>query len=231
MDIHLHYEQRGQGVPLVLLHGNGEDGRYFVRQMDCFSRWYRVIALDTRGHGKSPRGSAPFTLEQFAQDLKDTLDELGLNRVLLLGFSDGANIALIFTLRWPQYVEKLVLNGGNLDPRGVKWTVQLPICAGYGLASLLAAVDRRARPKRELLALMVKQPHLSPAELSAVRCPTLVVAGERDMIRRAHTELIARSIPRAKLAILPGNHFLANENSGPFNRTVADFLQAKEERT
>lgn len=225
MAIRLHYVERGAGVPLVLLHGNGEDGSYFVHQMDYFSQQYRVIALDTRGHGKSPRGSAPFTLEQFAQDLKDTLDRLGLTRVLLLGFSDGANIALIFTLRWPQYVEKLVLNGGNLDPKGVKWSVQLPICMGYRLVCLLEAIDRRAWPKRELLELMVKQPNLRPGQLSAILCPTLVVAGERDIIRGEHTVCIARSIPGAELAILPGNHFLAHQNSGPFNRRVEDFLQ------
>lgn len=224
MEIQLHYCERGAGVPLVLLHGNGEDGSYFVHQMDYFAQRYRVIAPDTRGHGKSPRGNAPFTLEQFAQDLKDTLDRLGLKRILLLGFSDGANIALIFTLRWPRYVEKLVLNGGNLDPKGVKWTVQLPIWMGYGLVRLLETVDRRARPKRELLELMVKQPDLRPEQLSAIRRPTLVVAGERDMIRREHTACIARPIPGAELAVLPGGHFLAHENSGPFNRRVEEFL-------
>ena len=71
MDIDLHYAQQGQGPPLVLLHGNGEDGSYFSRQLGDFSQHYRVITVDTRGHGKSPRGSAPFTLEQFALDLKE----------------------------------------------------------------------------------------------------------------------------------------------------------------
>ena len=78
MDITLNYVETGEGFPLVLLHGNGEDHTYFKRQMEPFSPKYRVIALDTRGHGESPRGSAPFTLDQFAEDLKEFLDQRGI---------------------------------------------------------------------------------------------------------------------------------------------------------
>ncbi len=223
----LSYTERGSGFPLVLLHGNGEDSRYFVHQLDAFSADYRVIAVDTRGHGHSPRGDAPFTLEQFAEDLKGLLDALGIARAALLGFSDGANVALIFTLRYPDYVEALILNGGNLNPGGVKASVQLPICLGYGLASLCALFDRRAVPRRELLGLMVKEPHIAPEALAAIRCPTLVIAGDRDMIRDAHTRQIHASIPGAALAILPGDHFVAHQNPAAFNRAVADFLRGR----
>lgn len=229
MDISLHYNQRGTGFPLVLLHGNGEDGSYFTHQMDAFSNAYQVISVDTRGHGQSPRGSAPFTLEQFAQDLKALLDQLALRRVILLGFSDGANIALTFTLRWPEYVEKLILNGGNLDPKGVRMAVQGPICLGYALTSLFAPFDPKARRKQELLGLMVKEPHIPPEALSAIRCPTLVVAGERDMIREDHTRQLAAAIPGAALAILPGDHFVAQTNHEAFNRTVLEFLRSGEQ--
>ena len=68
MDIRLCCVEAGEGFPLVLLHGNGEDHTYFKRQMEPFSQRFRVIAVDTRGHGESPRGTAPFTLEQFAED-------------------------------------------------------------------------------------------------------------------------------------------------------------------
>ena len=125
MDIELHYVEAGEGFPLVLLHGNGEDHSYFEHQMGPFSRSYRVIAPDTRGHGKSPRGEAPFTLEQFAEDLKEFLDGLGISRCHLLGFSDGGNIALIFALKYPQYIENLVVDGANLEPDGLKRSVRL----------------------------------------------------------------------------------------------------------
>ena len=133
MDIQLHYMIAGQGFPLVMLHGNGEDHTYFKHQMAPFSERYQVIALDTRGHGQSPRGTAPFTLEQFAEDLKGFLDSREISRCHLLGFSDGANIALLFALKYPDYVEKLVLNGADLSPSGVKLSTQAPIVLGWGL--------------------------------------------------------------------------------------------------
>ncbi|MDE7359343.1 MAG: alpha/beta hydrolase, partial [Lachnospiraceae bacterium] len=94
MDISLYYQENGEGEPLFLLHGNGEDGTYFANQISLFSGRYRVIAVDTRGHGKSPRGTAPFTMEQFAVDLKELMDKLQIQNAVILGFSDGANIAM-----------------------------------------------------------------------------------------------------------------------------------------
>ena len=113
MDIQLHYHENGQGFPLILLHGNGESSAYFQNQLPAFGEYFRVIALDTRGHGGSPRGTAPFSLEQFAEDLHSFMEEMGIRRAHILGFSDGANIALLFALRYPQMVEKLILNGGH----------------------------------------------------------------------------------------------------------------------
>ena len=224
MDIQLHYVERGTGFPLVLLHGNGGDHTYFERQMGPFSAQYRVLAVDTRGHGDSPRGEAPFTLEQFAQDLKDFLDEKGITRCHLLGFSDGGNIALLFALRYPEYLEKLVLNGANVDPSGVRRTTQLPIELGWASLKVMSRFDTGAIPRLERMELMVHQPHISLLELRKLRVPTLVVAGDRDMIKEAHSRSISASIPTSRLAILPGNHFLARENWEAFNALVLEFL-------
>ena len=91
MDIELFYREKGSGEPLILLHGNGEDGSYFVHQIEHFQSRYRVIALDTRGHGRSQRGSAPFTIRQFALDLYDFLRAHEIPSAVLLGFSDGVS--------------------------------------------------------------------------------------------------------------------------------------------
>ncbi len=224
MDIQLHYTIAGQGFPLVMLHGNGEDHTYFKHQMAPFSERYQVIALETRGHGQSPRGTAPFTLEQFAEDLKAFLDSREIRRCHLLGFSDGANIALLFALKYPEYVEKLVLNGADLSPSGVKLSIQAPIILGWGLLQVIRRLDKRAQPKWELLDLMTTQPHIKPERLSALTMPVLVIAGDRDMIRERHTWLIARSIPNSRLSILPGDHFVARRNWQAFNPVVLDFL-------
>ena len=230
MDIALNYVEAGEGFPLVLLHGNGEDYTYFKRQMEPFSQQYRVIALDTRGHGKSPRGTAPFTLEQFAGDLKEFLDQRGITKCHLLGFSDGGNIALLFALRYPQYVEKLILNGANLTPAGVKLSTQLPIAAGWCARGVCGLFSKKAKANWEMLNLMVTQPHIRPQTLEKLAVPTLVIAGERDMIKEKHTRLIAASLPNSKLVILPGDHFVARRNWQQFNPAVQAFLAERCEK-
>ena len=230
MEIALNYIEAGEGFPLVLLHGNGEDYTYFKRQMEPFSQQYRVIALDTRGHGKSPRGTAPFTLEQFAGDLKEFLDQRGITKCHLLGFSDGGNIALLFALRYPQYVEKLILNGANLTPAGVKLSTQLPIAAGWCASGVCGLFSKKAKANWEMLNLMVTQPHIRPQTLEKLTVPTLVIAGERDMIKEKHTRLIAASLPNSKLVILPGDHFVARRNWQQFNPAVQAFLAERREK-
>ena len=224
MDISLHYLEKGQGKPLILLHGNGEDNSYFVYQVAYFSRFYRVMAIDTRGHGQSPRGTAPFSIQQFAEDLRGFLDQHDIPKAHILGFSDGGNIALTFALHYPERVDRLILNGANLFPAGVKPTVQLPIVLGYHTASLFAKRSPKAKENAALLGLMVKEPNIRPEELNGLTVPTLVIAGTKDMIRESHTRLIDRSLPNARLVLLPGDHFIANKEPAVFNRAVRNFL-------
>ena len=111
MDITHYYVEKGQGHPLILLHGNGEDCTYFDHQIDVFAQHYHVYALDTRGHGQTPRGTCPFTIRQFADDLLAFMDARHIERAHLLGFSDGGNIAIIFAIRYPERVDRLILDG------------------------------------------------------------------------------------------------------------------------
>ena len=220
----LHYPRQGGGPPLLLLHGNGEDGSYFVHQMDAFSLHYTVYAIDTRGHGRSPRGDAPFTMEQFARDLLEFMDEEAIQRANILGFSDGGNIALTFALAHPERVDRLILNGANLDPSGVKLHIQLPIVLGYAAASLFGRMSPKAKHNAEILGLMVKEPHIPAQALETLYIPTLVIVGTRDMIRDAHTLLIAGSLPLGRLEMIVGDHFIAAKSPDEFNEAVAAFL-------
>lgn len=225
MPFGLYYTEKGFGTPLVLLHGNGENGEYFKNQIDYFAKKYRVIAVDTRGHGKSPRGNKPFRLETFADDLKSFLDENNLKRVNLLGFSDGGNIALIFTLKYPDYVNKLAVNGANLFPSGLKAGFLLPVKLLYGLFYFPARFNKRAKRRLELLALMAKEPDILPEQLNDIKCPVLVMAGTRDLIKEKHTRLIAGSVPNSRLCFLKGDHSIAKTNSLEYNKTVEKFLE------
>ena len=224
MDINHYYIEKGTGFPLILLHGNGEDCGYFVHQMEPFAKHFRVIAIDTRGHGQTPRGEASFSIRQFAEDLLDFMNLHQIEKAHILGFSDGGNIAMIFALMHPERVEKLILNGANLNASGVKRKVQIPIEIGYRIAKLFATKSPAARKNAEMLGLMVNDPNVKAEELSCIQNPTLVIAGEKDMIKDSHTRLIAKSIPEAMLSIIPGNHFIANKNPDTFNEVVLRFL-------
>ena len=225
MDIKLYYQEEGTGEPLILLHGNGEDSFYFKNQIRYFQSKYHVIALDTRGHGKSPRGDAPFTIEQFSCDLYDFMQMHQILKAVILGFSDGANIAMKFAMKYPDMVKALILNGGNLDPMGVKRTVQIPIEIGYKIARRFAEKSAAAQRNAEMLGLMVNEPNIKPSELSLITMPVLVICGTKDMIKEAHTKEIAEHLPNAKLTIVRGNHFIANKNPTAFNQAVDAFLK------
>lgn len=225
MDIQLHFIEQGQGQPMILLHGNGESCDYFEHQIAYFSKQYHVIALDTRGHGQSPRGEKPFTIKQFAEDLHDFMDEKSIERAIVLGFSDGGNIALTFALKYPVRIEKLILNGANLFPSGVKPLYQWPIEIGYRIAKMFSKKSDKALSNAEMLGLMVNEPHIEPSELDRLTMPVLVIAGTKDMIKESHTRLIYKSLPNAQMNIIEGDHFVANKNADAFNKVVDLFLR------
>ena len=225
MDIQHHFTVEGSGEPLILLHGNGENSGYFLGQIGVFAKAFCVYALDTRGHGKTPRGEAPFTIRQFAEDLRGFLDEHQIEKAHLLGFSDGGNIAMDFALRYSERVDCLILNGANLNPAGVKRTVQIPVEIAYRITKRFARRSDAAGRKAEMLGLMVNDPHVEPSALAAIRAKTLVIAGTKDLIKAEHTKLIADSIPCAELMFLEGDHFVAKKHPEAFNRAVLAFLR------
>ena len=107
----------------------------------------------------------------------------------------------------------------------MKLSTQLPIVAGWCACGVCGLFSRQAKANWEMLNLMVTQPHIRPKELGRLTMPTLVVAGENDMIREKHTRLIAASLPNSKLVILPGDHFVARRNWEAFNPVVLEFLE------
>lgn len=224
MDIQLHFIEKGSGFPLILLHGNSEDASYFSSQIEYFSAFYRVIAIDTRGHGQSARGQAPFTINQFAEDLKAFFDAAHILSAHILGFSDGGNIALTFALRYPTYVRTLILNGANLYPRGMTLPTQLAVYTGWLFSTAAGIFSKKYAQRREYIALMAHQPHIRKKSLVALEMPSFVIAGTHDMIRRRHTAAIARSIPNCRLTFLNGSHFIARTASHAFNEAVYSFL-------
>lgn len=221
MDVLLYFDKSGKGAPLLLLHGNGDDHGFFRGQVARLSERFTVYAVDTRGHGQSPMGTKPFTLSQFADDLKDFMEEQSIEKAHLLGASDGANIAMLFALRYPNRVASLVLNSGNLDPSGLDPAFLDEITKRY--EAVRTADSEKMRREAGLLRLMLFEPQIAPDALSKIAAPTLVIAGDRDLIPAAHTRLVAAHIPNAKLVFLPGTHAVAEEDPQAFNDAVSSF--------
>lgn len=148
-----------------------------------------------------------------------------VSKAIILGFSDGANIAMKFAMKHTEMVKALILNGGNLNAKGVKCTTQLPIEIGYRIARCFAAKSEEAKRNAELLGLMVNDPNIEPRELAQITAPTLVICGKRDMIRESHTRAIRQNLPNAKLVIIKGDHFIASKCPEAFNTVVDRFLK------
>ncbi|WP_305092649.1 alpha/beta fold hydrolase [Prescottella sp. R16] len=221
----LYYEATGAGEPLVLLHGNGENLGYFAAQMPVFAQHYRVIALDTRAHGRSTRGDGPLDFPRFAADVCAVLDALEVPDAHVLGYSDGGNTALTLALRRPDRVRSLIVNGANLDPVGLGWKFRIPATALWLAGGLVAPLSPNLARKRELLGLMVRHPHIPESALASITVPTLVIVGENELIPRPHTELIAGAIPGAQLVTIPdAGHACAAQRPDTFNAAVLEFL-------
>jgi len=224
-----YYETYGSGEPLLLIHGNGGSIRDFAPQIGEFAQHYRVIVMDSRGQGKSELGTEHLTYEQMAEDSNALLEQLKLDHVKVLGCSDGGIIGLLLAIHHADKVGMLAVAGANINPEGAQqWALD-------GVASarkkINDAVASGAMPKNvaqqqfQMLDLLEYQPHIATADLARIQAPTLVMAGDRDVIRNAHTLLIFDSLPKAQLEIFHGaTHIISRQDPERFNRTVLEFF-------
>ncbi|UOG74433.1 alpha/beta hydrolase [Hymenobacter tibetensis] len=231
--VKLYYEAYGQGEPLLLLHGNGESISSFMNQIEALAKEYRVIAVDTRDQGQSGHTSGKLTYDLFADDMHALLDKLGLPAAHIVGWSDGGNTGLSMALRYPQQVRSLVTMGANLyaDTTSIDAKMLKEVRQMYYLSALVAPFSSKFKRAHRLTAMLLHYPQLTPTQLHAIKAPVLVLAGEKDIIKEAHTRLLAESIPGAQVVILPKvSHYAPQENPALFNETVLRFLHATAEK-
>jgi pimeloyl-ACP methyl ester carboxylesterase len=228
----IYYELYGADNPedeskevLVLLHGNGENIKFFKHQIPFFEKYYRVLCIDSRGHGESGFGKDILSLNIMATDVINISEKMGFESINVLGFSDGANIAMIAASRQAGLIKKLVLVGGNMNVWGLKIDTLAAILFAYACTSLAGFIDKTKKVNGEILALMVREPNLTKADLSCIDSDTLVIAGSNDMIRTSHTKKIASSIPKASLKIMDGDHFILFKDPEKVNEEILNFLQ------
>ena len=213
--------------PVVFIHGNGEEHGIFGPMIDAVVTDGRAaIGIDSRGQGRSSRGTDRLTYELLADDALACLDELGVGRFHLVGFSDGAIEALILARDHTDRVASLLSMGANLTPEGVaedddwdihgaissnkawsEWASGLPADGAVDPALLMPTATEAAWTA-DLLQLMLDEPHIPAESLQAIECPTTIMAGEFDVIIPSETYQIARAIKAGgvdvRLVIVPG---------------------------
>ncbi len=228
--IKLYYETYGAGEPLLVIHGNGQNLGAMGAQIRFFSRRYRVIAADSRGHGKSEMGETPLTYEHMAEDLDALLNRLGMRSVFVLGWSDGGILGLLLAIHHPEKVGKLAIMGANLEPSAAEdWALEFVAAQTKLVQDKLAAKDSSERwdVRTQYLGLLRDQPHIRLEDLRRIAAPTLVMAGDRDVIRVEHTVKVFQTLPKAHLCIFPGStHMIPQQNPTLFNETVDRFFRA-----
>jgi len=226
--IRLYYEAYGQGEPLLLIHGNGGSIADLGNQIHFFAPNYRVIAADSRGHGRSELPPGRLTYEAMAEDLAALLAQLNLKSVRVLGWSDGGILGLLLAIHHPDLVGRLAIMGANLEPDGAyDWAERWVKKENKRVDKMLAAGDHSSNwaAQKQYLDLLGKQPHIALKELRRIAAPTLVMAGDKDVIRAEHTLEIFENIPHAHLAIFPGaTHMIPWQDPELFNRTVEKFF-------
>lgn len=223
-----YYETYGQGEPLLLVHGNGASIGSFLKQIDHFKSHYRVIAMDSREQGKSTGSDAPITYEQMTDDLAALLDHLKTGPVDVVGWSDGGIEALLLGIRHPDKVKKLVAMAANLNPspKAVQPAILEVVKEAVKEFPPGFAETPDGKKQMKLINLLLKQPNIAPADLGKIAAPTLILAGDHDLIRTEHTVEIFNALPKGELGIFPNStHAAPYNNADLFNATVERFLK------
>lgn len=187
----LYYSKHGDGSPVILLHGNGEDSTIFDRLIPRLSGAHTVYAIDSRGHGES-NPTDDYHYDGMALDVIEFIKALELERPMLYGFSDGGIVGLLAAIRQPKLLSKLAVSGANLNPKGIRLFERLKIRRHY------------QKTKSPLELMMLREPDISADALSNIQIPVLVMAGEHDIIKSSHTKKIAMALPHGTLEVVPG---------------------------
>jgi len=228
------YATYGSGSPVILLHGGlGHSGNWGYQVPALVGSGYRAVLIDSRGHGRSTRDAQPYMYERMAADVLAVMDALFLEKVGLVGWSDGATIALILAMKEPSRVAGVYFFACNMDPSGVKEITELPPiierCLGRHAKDYAQLSDTPDQFKAfvEAVSLMMRtQPNYEAHDLAQIRVPVAIVHSENDeFIKREHAEYLARSIPNAELVNLIGvSHFAPLQRPDQFNSTMLAFL-------
>lgn len=219
---------------VLLLHGGGGSSDYWGSLVRELATTYYVIVTDSRGQGRSTSEAAAISYRRMAEDAIAVLDHIGVAQTAVIGWSDGANTGFYLTLAQPERIRALFAFAGNANPAGYQTNTNPAAMRAYvartreEYKTLSPQPARYGEIMRQLSAMWKTEPDLTASELGRIRARTVIVHAEQDeVIRRAHSEWIARQIPGAALLLLPdAGHFAPVQRPEAFHKAVRDFLAA-----
>ena len=232
--IKIYYAVWGDGSPLILLHGGLGNTEYFGGQVAELAKQYKVIAMDSRGHGRSSRDAQAYSYALMAKDVIGLMDYLKIDKASIVGWSDGGIIGLDIAINYPDRLDRLFAFGANTNVAGLKPDIDKnPTFAKY-IEQTGKDYERLSKTPKEFEAFVTQisqmwasQPDYKPDQLAKIKSPVAIADGEHDeAIRQEHNAEMAKAIPGAKLIILPGlSHFAMLQDPAAFNHAVLEFLK------
>jgi pimeloyl-ACP methyl ester carboxylesterase len=226
--IKMYTETYGQGKPLLLIHGNGGSIDAFANTIPYFSKKYKVIAVDSRAHGKTLDLSDSLSFEQMADDFAALLDKMHIDSAYVIGWSDGGINALVLAMRHPDKVIKLASTGANLTPDSLGLIPSLwkDMVKQYNSDKDKPRTTAKEKNDWKIFMLDYAQPNIPFSALKAIKCPSLIIGGDHDLIPIEHTVKIYQAIPRAYVWIVANSgHPTLIEHRDVFNKLVDDFFE------
>lgn len=220
--IEMFFRVYGHGSPILLIHGGLSDSRVWRAQIGALSAHHTIILADSRGQGRSTRTSDPITYDLMAQDYLELLDALGIERTDLVGWSDGGIIGLDLAMKHPERLSRIFIQAANATPDGMK---------DYDPdAAVVPELKHYDDVSEEIEALWANEPNFTEEDLRSIRVPTEIVIGDHDeAISRHHTEYLARTIPGARLVVLPDvGHSAPLEDPEGYAEAVLAFVDKRD---
>jgi pimeloyl-ACP methyl ester carboxylesterase len=224
------------GKPVIMVHGGLANANYFGKIIPFLvNDGFRVVVVDSRGHGRSTRSARPYSYELMEADVVAMLDALHIPKADLVGWSDGAIIGIVMAIHNPEHLNRVFAFGANTDPSGLK--------PDFDKGGVFAAFEKRAGTEyrslsptpeqydsflKEISQMWATQPHITADQLKTSHVPITIADGRYDEgIKQSHDRYMADTIPNAHLLILPGvSHFAMLQNPPLFARAVLDSLDA-----
>ena len=223
----MYCEVYGSGKPLLMIHGNGGNISAFKNNISYFAKKYKVIAVDSRAHGKSTDNSDSLSFEMMADDFAALLTAMYIDSAYVIGWSDGGINALLLAMRHPEKVIKLASTGANLWPDSTALIPSLWKDEKRNFDEHANKPFANAKEKNDWKIFMLDwlQPNVPLSQLHSIQCPSLIISGDHDLITLEHTVQIYQNIPSAYLWILPNSsHGTLIDHKDDFNKKVDDFF-------